>query len=184
MKRFRYAFRYIDDLCIMNNGDVLQFLNPNADRVATNPFWIYPLGIVEIKQEIDRFSARFPQRGTSAHFMNMQISVINEIDGTFRTHKFDKRRNLPFQYSQFLQFRSNRSVSQSYNIIQSQAFSVLYLSSNEHDALNELYFLLQVLTANGFRLYKLKSRLLKFLRSGSFPGLRFNLRNVILSLEK
>ena len=97
MRRFRYAYRYIDDLYILNNGDVLQFLDPNSERVASNPFWIYPLGIVEIKQEIDKFSTRFPQRGTSAHFMNMQISVINEIDGTFRTHKFDKRRNLPFQ---------------------------------------------------------------------------------------
>ena len=183
MKRFSYAFRYIDDLCIMNNGDILQFLDINSERVASNPFWIYPLGIVEIKQEIDRFSARFPQRGTSAHFMNMQISVINETDGRFRTHKFDKRRNLPFQYSQFLQFQSNRSVSQSYNIIQSQAFSVLYLSSNEHDALNELHFLLRVLTANGFRYYKLRNRLLKFLKMGTFPGLRFNLRNVILNLE-
>jgi hypothetical protein len=116
--------------------------------------------------------------------MNMQLSVINEIDGTFRTHKFDKRRNLPFQYSQFLQFRSNRSVSQSYNIIQSQAFSVLYLSNNEHDALNELQFLLQVLTANGFRQHKLRNRLVKFLRLGSFPGLKFNIMNVIQRLER
>lgn len=76
MKRFRYSFRYIDDLCILNNGDVLQFLDPNSERVASNPFWIYPLGIVEIKSEIDRFSTMFPQRGTNAHFMNMQISVI------------------------------------------------------------------------------------------------------------
>lgn len=184
MKRFRHSFRYIDDLCILNNGDVLQFLDPNAERVASNPFWIYPLGIVEIKSEIDRFSAMFPQRGTSAHFMNMQISIINEVEGVFRTHKFDKRRNLPFQYAQFLQFRSNRSVSQSYNIIQSQAFPILYLSSNEHDALNELEYLLQVLTANGFRRHKLKSRLLKFLRRGSFPGLRFDLVKVVDYLER
>lgn len=184
MRRFRYSFRYIDDLCILNNGDVLQFLDPNAERVASNPFWIYPLGIVQIKSEIDRFSAMFPQRGTSAHFMNMQISVINEVNGEFRTHKFDKRRNLPFKYSQFLQFRSNRSVSQSYNIIQSQAFSILYLSSNEHDVLNELDDLLQVLTANGFRRNKLKSRLLKFLRHGCFPGLRFDLAKVVHCLER
>ena len=184
MRRFRHSFRYIDDLCILNNGDILQFLDPNSERVASNPFWIYPLGIVEIKSEIDRFSTMFPQRGTSAHFMNMQICVTNEVDGMFRTYKFDKRRNLPFKYSQFLQFRSNRSVSQSYNIVQSQAFPILYLSSNEHDAINELEFLLQVLTANGFRLHKLKNRLLKFLRHGSFPGLRFDLIQVIHNLER
>jgi hypothetical protein len=184
MRRFKYAFRYIDDLCILNNGEVLQFMDPNSVRVASNPFWIYPLGIVEIKSEIDRFSATYPQRGTSAHFMNMQISIINEADGEFRTHKFDKRRNLPFQYSQFLQFRSNRSISQSYNIIQSQAFPILYLSNNVHDAVNELEFLLQALTANGFRRHKLKSRLLRFLRLGSFPALKFDLLKVIQSLER
>lgn len=146
MKRFMYSFRYIDDLCVLNNGDIAQFLDPNSERIPSNPYWIYPLGIVEIKSEIDRFSTIFPQRGTSAHFMNIQISIINEIEGVFRTHKFDKRKNLPFQYSQFLEFKSNRSVSQSYNIIQSQAFPILYLSNNEHDALNELEFLLMILT--------------------------------------
>lgn len=184
MRRFRYSFRYIDDLCILNNGEVLQFLDPNAERIASNPFWIYPLGIVEIKSEIDKFSTKFPQRGTSAHFMNMQISVINEVDGLYRTQKFDKRRSLPFKYSQYLQFRSNRSISQSYNIVQSQAFPILYLSSNEFDAQNELDLLLKVLTANGFRLHKLKDRLIKFLRMGSFPGLRFDLMKVVLYLER
>jgi hypothetical protein len=184
IKRFQHSFRYIDDLCILNNGDISQFLDPNADRVSTNPYWIYPLGIVEIKNEIDRFSATFPQRGTSAHFMNMHISIINEVDGVFRTHKFDKRRNLPFEYSQFLQFRSNRSVSQSYNIIQSQAFPILYLSNNVHDVLNELESLLQALMTNGFWRHKLKSQLIKFLRLGSFPALKFDLMKVIYSLER
>ena len=184
MKRFRSSFRYIDDLCVLNNGDISQFFNPNSERVLSNPYWIYPLGIVEIKSEIDRFSTLFPQRGTNAHFMNIQISIINEVEGVFRTHKFDKRRNLPFQYSQFLQFKSIRSMSQSYNIIQLQAFPILYLSNNEHDALNELEFLLKILTANGFRLHKLKSRLLNFLRLGSFPALKFDLLKVIHNLER
>ena len=138
MKQFRHSFRYIDDLCVLNNGDISQFLDPSSKRVPSNSYWIYPLGIVEIKSEIDRFSTVFPQRGTSAHFMNIQISIINEVGGVFHTHKFDKRRNLPFQYSQFLQFKSNRSVFQSYNIIQSQSFLILYMSNNEHNALNEL----------------------------------------------
>jgi hypothetical protein len=183
-KRFRHSFRYIDDLCILNNGDILQFLDPKAERIPSNPYWIYPLGIVEIKSEIDRFSVVFPQRGTSAHFMNMQISIINEVDGIYRTQKIDKRRNLPFEYSQFLQFKSNRSVSQSYNIIQSQAFPILYLSNNVHDVLNELESLLQTLTANGFRRHRLKNQLLKFLRLGSFPALKFDLLEVIHHLER
>ena len=93
-------------------GGILQFLDPNSKRVPSSLFWIYPLDIVEIKIEVDRFSTHFLRRGTSAYFMNMQITIFYEKDGLFRTHKFDKRRNLPFQYAQFLQFRSNQSVSQ------------------------------------------------------------------------
>lgn len=184
MKHFKYAFRYIDDLCILNGGDIIQFLNPNSKRIDENPFWIYPLDIVEIKIEVDRFSTEFPQRGTSAHFMNMQISILNEKDGLFRTHKFDKRRSLPFPYAQYLQFRSNRSISQSYKIVQSQAFPILYLSNNTHDVLNELELLLQVLTSNGFRRYKLIQLLTKFLRNGSFPALKFDLMEVLNKLER
>ena len=76
MKRFKYFIRYIDDLCILNGGHILEFLDPNSKRVPSNPFWIYPLYIVEIKIEVDRFSTPFPQRGTSAHFMNMQITIF------------------------------------------------------------------------------------------------------------
>jgi hypothetical protein len=184
MKRFKYSFRYIDDLCILNGGDITHFLDPNSKRVPSNPFWIYPLDIVEIKIEVDRFSTQFPLRGTSAHFMNMQITIFNEKDGLFRTHKFDKRRNLPFQYAQFLQFRSNRSVSQSYNIIQSQTFPILYLSNNVHDVVNELEFLLQVLTTNGFRPHRLKQLLIKFIRLGSFPELKYDILEVLNILER
>ena len=60
----------------------------------------------------------------------------------------------------------------------------LYLSSNGFDAQNELDILLQVLTANGFRLHKLKDRLIKFLRHGSFPGLHFDLMKVVYYLER
>lgn len=112
------------------------------------------------------------------------MSIINEKDGVFRTHKFDKWRNLPFQYAQFLQSRSNRSVSQSYNIIQSQAFPILYLSNNVHDVMNELELLLWVLTANEFRRHRLKYLLMKFLRHGSFPVLKFDIREVINNLAR
>lgn len=56
MTRFKYSFRYTDDLCILNGGDTTKFLNPNSERIPSNPFWMYPLDIVAIKAEIERFS--------------------------------------------------------------------------------------------------------------------------------
>lgn len=179
MNRFKHSFRYIDDLCILNNGDTLQFLDPNSIRTPSNPFWIYPLNIVEIKMEVDKFSSMFPNIGIDAHFMNVQISVLNELVGSYRLRKFDKRRNLPFKYAQYLQFRSNRNVAQSYNIVQSQAFPILYLSNNSQDAILELELLVHTLCINGFRRQRLVNTLLKFLRNGSFPGTPCNLDDVI-----
>lgn len=92
--------------------------------------------------------------------MNMQVSILDEKAGSFRIHKFDKRRNLPYKYAQFLQFRSSRSVSQSYDTIQSQAFPILYLSNNVQDVVHELEVLIRTLTANGFLRQRLQHLLL------------------------
>lgn len=45
MEKFQYAFRYIDDLCWINNGEAQIFLDPQQPRTSSNPFWIYPLHI-------------------------------------------------------------------------------------------------------------------------------------------
>ena len=145
MKLFKYSFRYMDTYIFWIAGTHYNSLILTLKEFHPIPFgYVLWTSSIEIKIETDRISIVFLQQGTNAHFMNIQISIINEKDGLFWTQHFDKRRNLPFQYAQFLQFWSNRSVSQSYNIIQSQAFPILYLSNNVHDVMNELELLLQV----------------------------------------
>ena len=101
-----------------------------------NPFWIYPLDIIEIKLELSQFSKTSPQFGVKAH-MNVLISITDEQEGKFLMHKFYKCRDLPFKYSQFIKFKLNRHVKQAYNVVISQTIPILYLSNDSVLAMQE-----------------------------------------------
>jgi hypothetical protein len=88
--------------------------------------------------------------------MNVLVHVKEETSGQYIMQKFDKRRDLPFKYTQFIKFKSNRPVKQAYNVIISQTILILYLSSNVSVATQEVTTLFTTLSANGFRLQKLR----------------------------
>ena len=124
MKLFKYSFRYMDTYIFWIAGTHYNSLILTLKEFHPIPFgYVLWTSSIEIKMETDRISIVFLQQGTNAHFMNIQISIINEKDGLFWTQHFDKRRNLPFQYAQFLQFRCNRSIFEPYNIIQYHTIS-------------------------------------------------------------
>lgn len=52
LNMFELAFRYIDDICILNAPSIGMFLDPSQDRSANNLWWISPLGLVEIKPKM------------------------------------------------------------------------------------------------------------------------------------
>lgn len=125
MSKFKFAFRYIDDLGWLNVGDARIFLDPAQPRNLDNPLWIYPLDIIEIKPEVSQFSQESPKHGIIAHFI---VHVYEETSGQYIMRKFYKIRDLPFTYTQFIMFKSNRPIKQAYNVIISQTVLILYLS--------------------------------------------------------
>jgi hypothetical protein len=147
---YMHAFRYIDDLCWLNVGEANIFLNPKQRRHKNNPFWIYPLDIIEIKIEVSQFSLYFPQSSIKTHFMNVLISIKDEKSRMFVMQKFDKRHELPFKYSQFMKFKSNRPIKHVYNVVISQTVPIMYLSNNTMVAMQKINVLVTVLSTNGF----------------------------------
>jgi len=71
MKRFKTAFRYIDDLCWVNTASPMENLSPSQIRSVDNPYWIYPLDVLEIKCEVSKYSDLNPTKGIQANFMNL-----------------------------------------------------------------------------------------------------------------
>lgn len=183
MPLFSFSYRYIDDLCTLNNSEVHRFLQLDNPRDVDSPFWIYPLHLVELQIELDTSREDIPHWGLSRHFLNVHISISDFCSGSYSSAKFDKRRRLPFPFQQFIQFKSNRPVQQSYNIVISQVVPILYMSSDPMLAFQEIQILLNTLKANGFRYHRLARIVIRFCSSNVFPGLRFDLDKLLLLLS-
>ncbi|KAG0568196.1 hypothetical protein KC19_6G001700 [Ceratodon purpureus] len=183
LNKFRYAFRYIDDICWVNVGNPQDFLSPEQPRTPDNPFWIYPLHILEIKTEVSKFGATDPTQGISAHFMNVQFDLHETDPKNFVMRKYDKRRNLPFKYTQFIKFQSNRPVRQSYNIIISQILPILYISNDTMIAFQEILLLIRTLESNGFQAHRLQNLVTRWLETGTFPSTKTNIQALTLLLK-
>ena len=182
MSKFQFAYRYIDDLCWLNVKNPQVFLDPLQPRSDNNPFWVYPLHILDIKPEVSRFDPELPTRGLSAHFMNLSVEVNVNDSSKFTLCKYDKRRTLPFKYTQFIKFHSNRPVRQSYNIILSQVLPILYTSNTHAAALEEIEALIRTLRTNGFQDRRLRSSVIHWLRSGTFPLTKVDTQGIAAAL--
>jgi hypothetical protein len=178
LSKFQYAFRYIDDICWLNVGESQNFLSPTQPRTADNPYWIYPLEVLEIKPEVTAYTTDTPLHGISAHFMNVQFDLDLVQLHLFSLKKFDKWRALPFK------FHSNRPVKQCYNIIIGQVLLLLYISNNATNAALEILLLIHTLVANGFQEKRLRISILNWLAIGHFPAALVNIDEVtrLLSL--
>ena len=183
MSRFEHAFRYIDDLCWLNVGDARIFLDPTQSRTMSNPYWIYPLHILDIKPEVTNFSNLSPSHGIKAHFMNVLVSISEESTGIFTMQKFDKRRDLPFTYTQYIKFNSNRPVKQAYNVIISQTVPILYLSNDITLALREINTLISTLVGNGFRKARLIQIVIHTLTRTEYPAVKFKVTDLVNLLQ-
>jgi hypothetical protein len=182
LAKFKHAFRYIDDLCLFNVQNPRDFLSPNQLRTDDNPFWIYPLNVLEIKEETTSFSQSTPDKGISAHFMNAEFILNEQNPEQYIFRKYDKRRGLPFEYTQYIKFRSNRAVNQAYNIAVSQVLPILYISNSEPAAQAEIQSLISTMSANGFHRPRLIRIISNFLLKGSFPDVKINTQNLMCTL--
>jgi hypothetical protein len=67
---FIYATRYMDDICLINVGNSNLFLDPYNPRMEDNPFYIYPLDIMQIKSQVIKYDANLLSKRIKANFMN------------------------------------------------------------------------------------------------------------------
>jgi hypothetical protein len=102
----------------------------------------------------------------------------------FAMAKYDKRRDLPFRYTQFIKFKSNRPVRQAYNVIISQVLPILYISNDTESAVLEIEILLNTLSSNGFQETRLRNLVVKWLSTGQFPASRIHIPTATLLLSR
>lgn len=174
---FQHTYRYMDDLCCINNLDMRSFLDKEQQRIPDNPFWIYPLNLLEIKPTS---SIPIPVEGqretTTADFLD--TSFIWEDDHNVHFRKFDKRRDLDFQAVKYISLASNRPVRQSYKVMVSQLIPIIYRHSQEQECAAEISTLISDFANNGFEKDRLWDLACKTMKSRTFPGSKVDARRV------
>lgn len=140
--------------------------------------------MLEIKPEIEKFDKLEPLRGISAHFMNLQFDLNLGNPSGFMIRKYNKRRDLPFAYTQFIKFKSNRPVRNAYNVIISQVLPILYLSNNDQSAIDEIMLLIYIMERNGFQRAQLLHKVHSWLAHGYYPASRVNIVTILDAIGK
>jgi hypothetical protein len=186
LPKFRYWFRYIDDLLLVNGLHPRWFFNPRMPQTADSPYWIYPLHILVMSPEVVEWSKDPIGRsiGTKVHFLNFTIAVhAPGTPGGYTLHRFVKRKTLPFPTVLYLQCASNRPVSAVYGVAKSQLLPFMYVNSTALGAQNDLIELISTLVANGCSAWRLIRELQSMLIPCHFPGLGFDVTDIVLTWQ-
>ena len=115
--------------------------------------------------------------------MNVKFSLSEQAPGQFAFRKYDKRCSLPFQYTQYIKFKSNRAVHQAYNIAISQKLPILYNSSSTSVVLDEILILISTMCSNGFQEARLIKIIRRFIFHSSFLAIRVDTQQLLESLS-
>ena len=151
--RYKYTYRYIDDLLSINNRDVIYDVNS-----------IYPrfLDITNINN--DNF-----KKGS---FLDIEIEVN---DNRFFTKVYDKRREFNFDILGLPSFISNIPVNMAYGIICSQFCRFTNICMRKEDFLHNCQLVINKLKYNSFPAWLLKKFVKKFRFRKSRTLTKFNL---------
>ena len=186
---FRHFYRYVDDLFIANMLTLSKFFDPSQRRTSDNPFWIYPLDILEIKPElVSRIADTTGDEtldtlaGSAVNYLSFTLTLDRPGDpkSTYTLVRYVKRRELPFATMQYVYYTSNRPVSSVMGIATSQLLPILYVHNDPDSATRELRLFTDMLIERGFPQRKLRLSLRTSLDVSQYPGLTYNARDVSL----
>ena len=176
LRHFRDWYRYIDDVLWVSYGIPHNFFfHPDAPRVESNPFWIYPLNILSVKPTVETWlpSTSPWVFGKQVHYLSFTLTVEEEGGSTMT--RYIKRDTLPFETVTFLAYRSNRRVAALYGTPVGQVVPYLYVHSNAGSAKISLTKLVNFLIdVKGFPEARLVRTINDTLRGGQYPGLLYD----------
>lgn len=175
LNAFKLSFRFIDDLAFINNEFILKFLDPSQPRENSNPFWIYTLQIIQLKNTT-KMSGKLT---LSTTYLCTSIQLTKPFIGKYSTCLEWKKDKLPCKNVSYIFAHSNRPKNQSYNMCISQVLPILYSASNPVNAFLDLRKPIDLFHANGFRKKHLYRIVRNTLQTNTFLGIRFDVQVLI-----
>lgn len=149
MSSFKFAYHYIDNLCMLNNPDILKLLQSSTPGMLLAHFGFTPCQLQKFRQKLDIMRDQWSEWGLVGNFLNVKIEITNFALGLYQSTKFDKCPLLPFPFQQYIQFKSNRPILQSYNIVLSHVIPILYMFNKADAGFQEIGIVLHTLQMNG-----------------------------------
>ena len=147
----RYAFRYQDDLTVIDAPGFQACLHEQAPQLASNVFWIYPLHLISIKETTVYNHDANADSELTLTFLSCQINLLR--DGTLNYLKYQKVRELPFYVPSYTRWDSMVPHHSKYRVILSELTSLAMVSSTQENFIPEASRLMGVLTnENGLRM--------------------------------
>lgn len=175
MPSFSHMYRYTDDLCVLNNSDILKFLQPTMIHDQNCPFWIYPLPIVEIQKKLTQFENN-QQDGDQLAISLMLLSLLQTSPQVYISPQ-----NLINDVSSHFLFSnifSLNQIDQSHNL-KTQSFCMLYQYCTcvivQVLCSRKQVLLVQTSQNNGFRRHRLMQIVYRLCSTQIFSGIRFPL---------
>ena len=111
----------MDDIAFIKNGLILNCLNHNKPFNDNDIYTLCPLDSLQIKPTFDTYSSSY---------LNIEITLINTVEGEFSTCTAWKKDKLPCQMVDFIQAWGNRPKAMSYKVCLSQVVPILYNASH------------------------------------------------------
>lgn len=173
---FAWWFRYIDDVLLVNCPMWAWFFEKGTVCDERSPYWIYPLGVVDISPEVVQWGV---DKGTGmrvgfqVHYLNFTLTVAS--GGGLHVCRYVKRKSLPFPVVSFVRFDSNRPVRMFYGVLLSQVMPYIYVNSDVTGFVKDISELVHVLASTGAPMVPLIQRVVANLRPEMFPGVQFSL---------
>ena len=158
--RYKYTFRFIDDLLSVNNRDI------NFDINA-----IYPRAL-EVSS-----TNELPHKSCS--FLDLDVNISED---KFVTKVYDKRRDFNFEILGLPAFSSNIPSNLTYNVLCSQMCRYARICSFGHDFISNCQLLVNKMLSNEVPSYLIKKYIYKFENSKSNTVSKFNFEVSIISL--
>ena len=167
---FNLSFCFIDDLAFINNNMIAYFLDPSQPLSQSNPYWIYPLHIINLKLT----SIVMDSITLSTTYLCSIIELSKPFIGFYTSKIHWKKDKLPCNNISSIFLHSNRPRNQCYNVVLSQIIPIVYSASSSLIAYLDILKLIDLFIKNGFKKRRLFTIILNFLKSNSFPGIRFD----------
>ena len=151
--RYKYTYRFIDDLISVNNRDII------FDVRA-----IYPRFLDITNTNSNSFN--------NASFLDIDVKVN---DNKFSTKVYDKRRDFDFEILGLPAFSSNIPKKMAFGIICSQFIRFANICMVKEDFIYNCQLVINKISNNGFPIWLLKNYVIKFQNRKNRLLTKFNL---------